>query len=100
METIKLEDWQKEMQAKFPLSDEAAFVCPRYCKVSTVSEFKKLGISPQLAPTECIGRHGNHNCDWSAYGLLGTLDKGRKIIMPDGKEVEVFEFGAAVGAQA
>jgi hypothetical protein len=57
---------------------------------------------PFDAPQGCIGRtngKGSNNgkdqgfgCNWAAYGLLGTLGKGRTVIFSDGHESEVFDF--------
>ncbi|WP_202946813.1 VVA0879 family protein, partial [Rhodanobacter spathiphylli] len=49
---------------------------------------------------ECVGRYtgkgsprkgDSSGCDWAAYGLFGTLGKGR-IVLNEGKESEVFDF--------
>ena len=36
-------------------------------------------------------------CDWAAYGLFGTLGKGRSVTTEDGNVVEVFDFAPGPG---
>ncbi|WP_444811862.1 hypothetical protein ACQ0P7_04925, partial [Streptococcus canis] len=33
--------------------------------------------------------------NWAAYGLFGTMGKGRVVILPNEDKVEVFDFGGA-----
>ena len=58
---------------------------------------------------ECIGRYpkagpfnpknGNENgCDWCAFGLFGTVGKGRIVEAEDGSVVEVFQFDEGMGS--
>lgn len=81
------------------------FKCPMCGKVYSVEEFKRAG-APDVngAYQECIGRYlgagapgspdGNPNgCNWAAYGLFGIPNgKGRLVLVPDGKVVEVFDY--------
>jgi len=94
MLTQSLDQWQTEMKARFPHGSETvAFQCPSCKRETTIKEFKEAGVSEQLAPQECIGRHVQGlGCDWTAYGLMKTMGYGRSIIMPDGKIIEVFDF--------
>lgn len=92
-----LKDWLKEAEDKFvaPGSQDRgaiAFQCPRCGGIQTLKDFKDRELDPQLAYQECLGRHDESlGCNWSAYGLLKTLGKGR-IVVHDGGEMEVFDF--------
>lgn len=73
------------------------FVCPRCGNIQTPKDFLDVGLdkdrAAQLSYQDCIGRHTKEKgCDWAAYGLFGTLEKGRIVITPEGKEVQVFDF--------
>jgi hypothetical protein len=97
-----LKEWQEEMKSRFGSREEVAFICPSCGKIATVKDHIDAGGESDYAPQQCIGRvngKGDRNgkdqgfgCNWAAYGFLGTLGKGRIVIMPDGKEVEVFDF--------
>ena len=97
-----LAEWQAEMISRFNSSAEVAFVCPACGHVATVQDYLDAGGDIDDAPQECIGRlngKGTKNqtdlgdgCNWAAYGLFGTLGKGRKITLPDGTTGEVFDF--------
>lgn len=102
-----LEDWQEEAKSRFG-ADPAkwAFKCPICGKVATIGDFLALGKDANLAAQECIGRangtmkpfDGSDNsrgCDWAAYGLFGTIGRGRLIAFSDGHTCEVFEFANA-----
>lgn len=85
-------EWLSEMKQRFASSDEAAFVCPRCGGVQTLADFKERGLDPQRAYSDCIGRYlPEQGCDWAAYGLLGTLGKGRLVVAGE-RELEVFDF--------
>ena len=97
-----LEEWQAEMKTRFESKNAVAFVCPACGKVATIKEHMEAGGKPDDAPQQCIGRttglgtknskdEGN-GCNWAAFGLFGTLGKGREVVFPDGKVVEVFDF--------
>jgi len=100
-----LGEWQSEMKRIFNSSDEVAFVCPACGRISTIKDHVDAGGVADDAPRGCIGRtnkKGSSNgkdqgfgCNWAAYGLLGTLGKGRTIVFPDGHESEVFDFAPA-----
>jgi hypothetical protein len=105
MLTQSLEEWRAEMKRRFPSRDEVAFVCPACGHIATIKDHIDAGGDWNDAPQACIGRttglgtknqkdEGN-GCNWAAFGLLGTLGKGRKIEMPDGNVVEVFDFAPA-----
>ncbi|KPV60752.1 MULTISPECIES: VVA0879 family protein [Paenibacillus] len=94
-----LAEWKKEAQDRFgEKTSEWKFRCSRCGNDQSASEFVEAGIKPEDAISmvyqECIGRHGAKEvgCDWAAFGLLGTLGKGRIVFTPDGREVEVFDF--------
>ncbi len=97
-----LEQWQAEMKSRFTSSEECAFKCPACGRVSTVKDFIDAGGQFDDAPQACIGRingKGTKNqrdegfgCNWAAFGLFGTMGKGRKVTFPDGTSCEVFDF--------
>ena len=98
-----LKEWTEEAKKKF--GDDISnwkFVCPACGHINVGAEFRELGIEPNSLYSECIGRYkgkgsavkgDNSGCNWAAYGLLGTLGKGNKVLIEEGKEVEVFAFG-------
>lgn len=94
MKEQTLKEWQSEMKSRFPSgSDSVAFLCPACGGVSTIGEFKAIGVRQDLAAQTCIGRHvGGKGCNWCAYGLLATLGKGRRITLDNGDKIEVFDF--------
>lgn len=96
-----LKEWLNEGKERFG-EDFAKwrFKCPACGHVNTGKEFKDLGIDLNSMYNECVGRHtgkgsprkdDSSGCDWAAYGLFGTLGKGR-IVLNEGKESEVFDF--------
>lgn len=105
MQRQTLEEWLSEGKKRF--GDDFTnwkFRCPACGHVASGQDFKKLGAKPNDMYQICIGRangkgtdgmkgkdEGN-GCNWAAFGLFGTLDKGRIVITPEGKEVEVFDF--------
>ncbi|PGL82609.1 hypothetical protein CN931_14490 [Bacillus sp. AFS054943] len=100
MKKQRLEEWRFDAVALF--GDKVwywKFVCPACGNVQSAADFIKLGKTTEeisessMVYQDCIGRHtAEHNCDWAAYGFLGTLGKGRLVITPEGKEIEVFDF--------
>jgi len=95
-------DWQSEMRSKYASSDDVAFVCPACGHIATAKEHVDAGGTLNNAPQQCIGRttgKGTKNqkdlgdgCNWAAFGLFGTLGKGRAIVFPDDSRCEVFDF--------
>lgn len=100
-------EWLLEAGRRFgrdPLSWR--FVCPRCGHEQTALDFVRLDAEPKRVYTECIGRalpadqararfeDGPGPCDWAAFGLLGTLGKGRLVLAEDGSSVEVFDFAS------
>ena len=86
------DEWLAELRGRFPKLDEASFACPRCGRTQTIGEFKAHGLDPQRVYTDCIGRYiDDVDCDWAAYGLLGTLGKGRLILAGE-RELEIFDF--------
>jgi hypothetical protein len=95
MVTQTLAEWQAEAKRRFGDAANWRFVCPACGNEQTPLDFKELGVDPQLAYQECIGRHVDAlDCDWTAYGLLGTTGKGRLVQLTD-RQVEVFDFAEA-----
>lgn len=90
-EVISHAEWLAEARRRFgERVGQWAFLCPRCGERQTVDDFAaaKSGEASQ----ECIGRHlEGRGCDWAAFGLLGTLGKGRLVEVSSGV-VEVFEF--------
>ena len=103
----KIGDWQSEMKNRFKTKDEVAFVCPACGRIATIKNHVDAGGTEDGAPQQCVGRvngkgdkHGKDQgfgCNWAAFGLFGTMGKGRKVIFPDNsKGVEVFDFAPEV----
>lgn len=91
-----LEEWRAEATERFGKGVNWKFVCPSCGGVQSPKDFAERELDPQSSYQECIGRYVKEvDCNWAAYGFLGTLGKGRTIITPEGKEVEVFDFAAA-----
>lgn len=94
-------EWRAEAAERFGKNlFEARFVCPRCGTVTSVRELVAAYAPGQpsagSAATNCIGRvDPERGCDWAAYGLLGTMGKGRVILMEDGTKIEVFDFAPA-----
>lgn len=95
-----LDEWQAEAKRRFGEKVlDWKFVCPRCGNIQSGRDFTNLGISAQSVYLECVGRHYIEvECSWAAYGLFGTLGKGRIVVMPGGKEVEVFDFASEGGS--
>jgi hypothetical protein len=100
-----VEEWRNEAISLFGENPRNwKFKCPACGHVSSVQDFLDLEVDPQGAYVVCIGRVNGkgadglkgkdegYGCNWAAYGLFGTLGKGRKVIVEDGREVEVFDF--------
>lgn len=100
-----LDEWRAKAKELFGGNARSwKFKCPACGKVSSVQEYIDAGLKPEdagnAAYQECIGRYtgssspkeGEQPCNWSAYGLFGTLGKGVMVVTPEGKEIEVFDF--------
>lgn len=93
-----LEDWRAEARERF--GEKTAvwrFVCPKCGNVQTPQDFVEAGVEVKEAANMsyqgCIGRKvQGKGCNWAAFGLLGTLGKGRVVVTPDSCEVEIFDF--------
>ena len=80
------------------------FMCPACGTVATPEQHIGLGGDLQDGPVVCIKRTHKlavdndvrADCDWTAYGLLGTLGRGRVVRNPDGRSDEVFDFADPV----
>jgi hypothetical protein len=86
------------------------FVCPVCGHVQTPGEFETLGVDPQRAYAECLGRllprgeqaydlatkpsDTGHSspCDYCAFGLFHSGN----IVIADWKHVHVFPFAEAL----
>lgn len=97
-----LNEWREEAAQRFGEKGRNwKFVCPKCGNVQSGQDFiDKAGMTPAKSSNfvyqNCIGRHVKGiGCDWAAYGLFGTLGKGRMVVMEDGEEVEVFDFAEA-----
>lgn len=99
-----LADWLTEGKETFGEDfSQWRFICPACGHIQTVQDFTDIGASANNAYQECIGRctgkgspkkGDTSGCNWAAYGLFGTLGKGRIVVTDDGTEVEVFQFAA------
>lgn len=97
--------WLAEAARRFGGVAHWRFVCPRCDHVASIGDFADLGAEGHRAPIECLGRVYLERdkpvpagmCDWAAFGLLGTLGKGRVLRMPDGAEREAFDFAPTAG---
>lgn len=102
MKKQTLQEWLDEAKRRFgEKTSEWKFQCPQCGNVQSPKNFVDAGIEPAQAPNfsyqGCIGRvDTSKGCNWAAYGLFGTLGKGRLIVAPDGKEVEVFDFAEVI----
>lgn len=88
-----LQDWMEEATNKFGEDKKQwAFQCPKCKAKQTIKDFVDRGVDANNVYQDCLGRHDESiDCDWAAYGLLGTLGKGRTVVNGD-KETEVFDF--------
>ncbi|MEY8355234.1 VVA0879 family protein [Lachnospiraceae bacterium 54-53] len=102
MNKTALKGWLDEGEVLFGADrSKWRFICPACGHIQTVKEMEDAGRDPQNAYQECIGRYtgkgspregDTSGCNWTAYGLLGTLGRGRIVISETGREVEVFAF--------
>lgn len=104
MKKQTLEEWRAEARERFgEKGGDWQFVCPSCGNVQSPQDFIESGCDVEEAYNssyqECIGRKvEGRGCTWAAYGLLGTIGKGRMVVTPDGQETEVFDFSPEVGA--
>lgn len=104
-----LGEWLEEGRRLFgPETKDWRFKCPMCGKAYSIREHLEAGgKDANNAFQECIGRprkagppdkeKGNPDgCNWCAYGLFGTLGKGRLVQAEDGTIVEVFNFAEEV----
>ena len=85
-------EWQQELSRRFgPRCEDYKFICPHCGRINQGSEFFEAGAKTDDIAQCCIGRFAKGTgCDWAAYGLFGTLQRGDVVIMPDGKRRMVF----------
>ena len=106
-----LQEWQAEGNRRFGNDIKNwKFVCPACGRINFGYEFYKAGATPNDMYATCIGRHNgkgeqpqkskkaHDGCDWAAFGLLKTMNKGVIVIKDDGKETEIFAFADEVAA--
>lgn len=105
MTTQTRAEWLGEAVRRFGQNPQGwRFVCPACGNVQTPAAFKAIGVDPRRAYQECIGRYlpadqarsgldsgGEGPCDWTAFGLYGTLGKGR-LVYTNEHTHEVFDF--------
>jgi|BioPla2DNA2_1021312.scaffolds.fasta_scaffold86578_2 hypothetical protein len=94
------QQWMDELKSRFGENImDWAFKCPACGKVSTIREFIDAGAEIHDSFQNCIGRFtgkgspqkgDSSGCDWAAYGLFGTMDKGDIVITRYGNRMEVF----------
>lgn len=100
-----IEEWRTEAVNRFGKDPKKwAFICPACGHVATPADFLALNKDPNNAATECIGRANGKGqtpdpskpapdgCNWCAYGLFGTMGKGRRVLTESGDTMEVFDF--------
>uniref|UniRef100_UPI003F68C0B3 VVA0879 family protein n=1 Tax=Streptococcus pluranimalium TaxID=82348 RepID=UPI003F68C0B3 len=87
-------DWKKEGIKHFGTSIyDQKFKCPNCGRVNSVREFVAFDKGPNEAATECLGRYDDEKgCNWAAYGLFGTMGKGRVVVLANGATIEVFDY--------
>lgn len=101
--TQTLQEWLDEGKRRFGADiTKWKFKCPACGHVASGQDFKEFNADPNDMYQICIGRvngKGTSNgkdegygCNWAAYVLFGNLGKGRTIITPENKEVQVFDF--------
>jgi hypothetical protein len=100
-------DWIKEAEAKFGGdAHKWAFKCPSCGHVATIAQYKAAGANESQVGFNCIGRHAGgedvveifqpdkgQGCNYTQGGLF-TLSR-TMVIMPDGRELPVFDFAKA-----
>ncbi len=103
--TQTVQEWLEEGKRLFGEDfSKWKFRCPACGHIASGQEFKELKADPNDMYQICIGRingkgtdgmkgkdEGN-GCNWAAYGLFGNLGKGRTVITPENKEINVFDF--------
>jgi hypothetical protein len=100
---ISFDEWKKHAISKFGESaSEWAFKCPCCGNIQTMQQFDNLGVDPNLAYFNCIGRHdGKHGhvdmgtkpgpCNYTGGGLFNMNPVA--VIHPEtGKTLYVFDF--------
>lgn len=98
------QEWMDEGKNKFGEDFKNwKFKCPACGHVAFGQEFKDAGATANDMYSVCIGRitgkgedgfkgkNKGYGCNWAAYGLFGTLGKGRVVIY-EGNEIDVFDF--------
>ena len=110
--TQTVEEWHREGEQRFGEDERKwAFKCPMCGHVATVQDFIDAGGHDTDPGQKCIGRvtgkgvdglkdgvDKGDGCNWAAFGLFHTLGKGLVVVMPDGHEVNVFDFADVVNS--
>lgn len=80
----------KEQFGEDPLNWK--FVCPSCGHIQSLADFKEIGVEPQNAYINCIGRYKKDagGCDWSINGLF-SINK-TTVISEDFIPTKVFEI--------
>ena len=93
-------EWQQELSRRFgPRCEDYKFICPHCGRINQGIEFFEAGAKTDDIAQCCIGRFvKGTGCDWAAYGLFGTLQRGDVVIMPDGKRRMVFAMAPTQNA--
>lgn len=112
--TMSLVEWQTEGRRLFgDDANEWKFRCPVCGNIQTPGDFRNLGVDPQSAYQECIGRHlpsrasdfaskpgkdGQKSpCDYAAFGLFRF---GWAVVTASSSEpVPVFPFAVPPDAE-
>jgi hypothetical protein len=90
---IKLEHWISQLKEKYGEDKSKwSFKCPSCGHIQSMGDFEKIGVDPQNAYCNCIGRYkqGLGGCDWSINGLL-AINK-TTVISQNLRPVKVFEI--------
>jgi hypothetical protein len=112
-----LTEWLAEGERRFGANKKDwAFICPACGRISTQREFAALGVTANGVTRTCIGRHNGKGvaglslkkgdappadgCDWTAGGLLGTLNGGDVVDFGGGNKIAVFSFAEADANEA
>jgi hypothetical protein len=93
-------EWQAEANRLFGEPTDWKFVCPGCGHVATPRDFKNIGVDPNKAAQECIGRYTagsswlrgpkKQPCDYAAFGLFRIGPTF--LVGDDGEEIPVFGF--------
>jgi hypothetical protein len=94
-------DWLAEAERRFGKNSmKWKFICPACGFVASTEDYKRAGAKPENVGFSCIGRWTGHietdmgtkpgPCNYAGGGLIGL--NPITVVMPDGKEHDVFDF--------